>query len=198
MSRRQRGDSIGRTVVKTFIALLRAVNVAGHQMVAMADLRELVAKLGFGGVQSLLQSGNLVFRSDDRSGRGTTVEIERSLEAAAEKRFGFRTDVFVRTAAELQAIIAKNPFRKEAERDPAHVVAMFLKNVPVPKHVAALQRAIVGPESFRVHARLAYIVYPDGIGKSKLTTALIDRKLETRGTGRNWNTVLKLAAMCRD
>jgi len=198
MRRRQWGDSMRRATVETFVALLRAVNVAGHQMVAMADLRDLVTRQKFADVRSLLHSGNLVFRCADPKDRRTAADIERLLEAAAEKRFGFRTDFFVRTAAELAAIIARNPFRKEAERDPAHLVAMFLKNALAPKHVTALEEAIVGPESFRVQGRLAYIVYPDGIGKSKLTTALIDRKLETRGTARNWNTVLKLAAMCED
>jgi uncharacterized protein (DUF1697 family) len=184
--------------MKTFIALLRAVNVAGHQKVAMSDLREIVAKLGFGGVQSLLQSGNLVFHSDARSGRSIPSAIERSLESEVEKRLGIRTDFFVRTAAELNAIIARNPFRKEAERDPAHLVAMFLKDAPAPGHVGALEAAIAGRERICAHGRQLYIVYPDGIGNSKLTRALIDRKLETRGTARNWNTVVKLAAMSED
>jgi len=177
------------------IALLRGINVGGRQRVAMADLREFVAKLGFADVRSLLQSGNLVFRSADRSPSRTSAEIERLLEAEMEKRLAIKTDFFVRTAAEWKAIIAKNPFRKEAQRDPAHLVAMFLKDAPSSKHVAALERAIGGPEKIRAQESVVYIVYPDGIGNSKLTNALIDRKLETRGTGRNWNTVLKLAAM---
>jgi uncharacterized protein (DUF1697 family) len=182
----------------THIALLRAVNVAGHQKLAMSDLRDIVAKLGFAGVRSLLQSGNLVFRNDPRSPARASAEIERLLEAGLKKRLGIETDFFVRSAAELKAVIAKNPFRKEAERDPAHLVAMFLKGAPSPKQVAALEQAIVGPEKFRVEGKLAYIVYPNGIGNSKLTNALLDRKLETRGTGRNWNTVLKLAAMSEE
>jgi uncharacterized protein (DUF1697 family) len=176
----------------THIALMRGVNVAGHQMAAMADLRNLLTKLGFGEVRSLLQSGNLIFQSDGR----TPGQIERWLEAETEKKLGLRTDFFVRTATELNQMIANNPFPTEARRDPGHLVAMFLKDAPKPKQVAALLAAITGPERVRVESRLAYIVYPDGIGQSKLTTALLDRKLETRGTGRNWNTVLKLAAAC--
>jgi uncharacterized protein (DUF1697 family) len=184
--------------MNTHIALLRGVNVGGHQKVAMADLRGLVANLGFAEVRSLLHSGNLVFRSDGPSSRGASAEIERLLQAELKKRLGIDTDFFVRSAAEWKAVIAKNPFREEAERDPARLAAMFLKDAPTAKQVAALEQAIVGRERFRVEGRLAYIVYPDGTGNSKLTSALIDRKLETRGTGRNWNTVLKLAAMSEE
>ena len=98
----------------------------------------------------------------------------------------------MRTALDLKEIIANNPFPREAERDPGHLMAMFLKHAPGGKQVANLEAAIAGPEKVSVDGRLAYIVYPNGIGRSKLTNALIDRKLETRGTGRNWNTVLKL------
>jgi uncharacterized protein (DUF1697 family) len=182
----------------THIALLRAVNVAGHQKLAMSDLRALVAKLGFADVRSLLHSGNLVFRSDPHSPARAAAEIERLMEAGLKKRLGIETDFFVRSAAEMKAVIAKNPFRKEAERDPAHLVAMFLKDAPTVKHVAALEQSIAGPEKFRVEGKLAYIVYPNGVGISKLTNALLDRKLETRGTGRNWNTVLKLTAISED
>jgi uncharacterized protein (DUF1697 family) len=98
----------------------------------------------------------------------------------------------------MKEIVANNPFPREAKSDPGHLVAMFLKHKPGAKQIAALQEAIVGPERVSVNGRLAYIVYPDGIGRSKVTNALIDRKLETRGTGRNWNTVLKLATMTEE
>jgi uncharacterized protein (DUF1697 family) len=177
--------------VPTYIALLRAVNLAGHQQVAMADLRDVLTRLGFADVRSLLQSGNLVFRTDARAG----AQLERSLEAAAAKRLALQTGFFVRTAAEWKAVVAHNPFVDEAKRDPAHLVAMFLKDAPAAGDIEALQAAITGPEVVRAEGRQAYIVYPSGIGRSRLTTALIEKKLGTRGTGRNWNTVLKLAAL---
>jgi uncharacterized protein (DUF1697 family) len=176
------------------IALLRAVNVAGYGKIAMSDLRAAVAKMGLADVRTLLNSGNLIFRGDRR----TPTQLEHFLEVEAAKRLGLKTDFFIRTAAELNAIVARNPFRKEAERDPAHLLALFLKNEPGPKQIAALDAAIAGPERFRVDGRSAYVVYPAGIGNSKVTTALLDRKLETRGTGRNWNTVLKLAALVQE
>jgi uncharacterized protein (DUF1697 family) len=174
------------------IALLRAVNLPAHNQIAMADLRDLLTQLGFADARSLLQSGNLVFQSD----RGTTAAyLGRLLEAEAAKRLGLETEFFVRTAADWKAVIAHNPFRKEAEHDPSHLVVMFLKDAPAVTDVKALQAAIKGHEVVRAHGRHAYIVYPDGIGRSRVTNVLIEKKLGTRGTGRNWNTVLKLQAL---
>ncbi|PYV08398.1 MAG: hypothetical protein DMG07_25950, partial [Acidobacteria bacterium] len=167
--------------------------VGGHKQVAMSDLRDLLSQLGFMDARSLLQSGNLVFRSNARTG----VNLERLLEAEAEKRLGLRTDFLVRSAEEWKAVVARNPFPDEAERDPAHLLVMFLKDAPDVKNVEALQAAITGPELVRAQGRQAYIVYPSGIGRSRLTSTLIEKKLATRGTGRNWNTVLKLGALVR-
>jgi uncharacterized protein (DUF1697 family) len=176
------------------IALLRGVNVGGHAAVAMPDLRDLLTALGFADARSLLQSGNLVFRGDKR----TTAALERVLEAEAAKCLDLQTDVMVRTAAEWDRVIAHNPFPAEAERDPGHLVVMLLKQEPGRKDVEALRSAITGPEIVRADGRQLYIVYPAGIGRSRLTNALIEKKLGTRGTGRNWNTVLKLGALAKD
>jgi uncharacterized protein (DUF1697 family) len=173
------------------IALLRAVNLPAHNKIEMADLRDLLAALRMKDIRSLLQSGNLVFRSDV----GTATQLEDALERAAAKRFGLETDFFVRTARDWRDIIASNPFPEEAERDPGHLLVMFLKEAPKREDVTALQDAIKGREVVRAKGRHAYIVYPDGVGRSRLTNALIERKLGTRGTGRNWNTVLKLGAI---
>jgi uncharacterized protein (DUF1697 family) len=175
------------------IGLLRAVNLGGHNKIGMADLRELLVGLGMQDVRTLMQSGNLVFR-DAR----TTTRLERLLEDAAAKRLDLKTDFFVRSAADWKAVIAGNPFPEEAERDPGHLLVMFLKKAPHREDVTALQKEITGREVVRAIGRQAYIVYPDGIGRSRLTNALIERKLGTRGTGRNWNTVLKLGVLAGD
>jgi uncharacterized protein (DUF1697 family) len=176
---------------KIHLALLRAVNVAGHQQIGMAELRDLLTRLGFADARSLLQSGNLVFRGGTKTG----AQLERLLEAEAAKRLALETDFFIRTAEEWRAVIARNPFPEDAERDPAHLVVMFLKDAPGARAVKALQAAITGREVVRAIGAHAYIVYPDGIGRSRLTNALIEKQLGTRSTGRNWNTVLKLGAL---
>ena len=173
------------------IAVIRGINVGGHLPVSMSDLRDLLTQLGFESARSLLQSGNLVFWCDAQSGAG----LEGLLETEVEKRLGFRADFFIRNAMEWREVVARNSFRKEAERDPSHLVVMFLKSAAEAKNVKAVQAVITGPEIIRADGRQVYIVYPAGIGKSRLTNVLIEKKLGIRGTARNWNTVLKIAAL---
>ena len=122
-------------------------------------------------------------------------DLERTLEQHVAKTLDLRTTFFVRTAEDLDDVIAHNPFPDDAKTDPGHLVVEFLKDAPAAAGVKQLQAAIKGPETVRAHGKHVYIVYPAGIGRSKLTNKLIEDKLGTRGTGRNWNTVLKLAAM---
>lgn len=175
------------------VALLRAINVGGKNALAMSDLRDLLADLGFPEAKSLLQSGNLVFDGGKQAGE----LLESLLEGETAKRLGISVDYLVRSAAEWAEVVAENPFPKEAKTDPSHVTVMFLKMAQSPKTVKSLQASIKGPELIRGHGRQLYIVYPAGIGTSKLTGSLIERKLGTRGTARNWNTILKLLALTR-
>jgi uncharacterized protein (DUF1697 family) len=175
----------------TYIALLRGINVGGHQKVTMADLRDMATHLGLAEAQTLLQSGNLVFRTAARS----ATQLEHLLEAEAIKRLALQSDFIVRTAEEWKTIAARNPFLEQAERDPSHLVVMFFKDAPKASDIAALRAVITGPEIVHADGRQAYITYPDGIGDSRLTNSLIERKLGVRGTARNWNTVLKLEAL---
>ena len=173
-----------------FIALLRAVNLAGLSKVGMGDLRDLVTTLGFDDARTFLQSGNVVFSGRARS----SAALEDALTKEVAKRLRVSTDFFVRTAEEWSDVVAGNPFKKEAKSNPGHLLLAVLKDAPDKKAAAALITAIPGRETLRVKGRHAYIVYPDGVGRSKLTMALIEKKLGTRATARNWNTVLKLAA----
>lgn len=174
----------------THIALLRGVNVGGRKAVPMAALRDWAADIGLTHPRTLLQSGNLIFQSD-----AAPVELEARLEAEAERRLGLATQFMVRTAAEWHAVIAANPFPQAAERDPSHLVVMALKGAPEPAAVEGLSAAIPGREALAAHGRELYIVYPDGIGDSRLTNAFIERRVSLAGTARNWNTARKLAEM---
>jgi uncharacterized protein (DUF1697 family) len=172
-----------------YIALLRGINVGGNKKVAMSDLLALLQRLKFDEARTLLQSGNLVFRTTGK----TVAQLERLLESEVLKRLALETRFFVRSEEEWKAVIAKNPFPKEAKRDPAHLVVMFLERETKAEDVKALEGAIKGREIFRADGRHLYIVYPDGMGTSKFSHAVIEKKLGMRGTARNWNTVMKLA-----
>jgi uncharacterized protein (DUF1697 family) len=176
--------------MKVHIVLLRAVNVGGSTTLSMARLKAMIQELGFE-AETLLQSGNVVLGNTNRDGEA----LEKLLEAETARRLGLKTDFLVRTAREWDAMIKANPFTKEAEDDPAHLVAMALKQAAKAADVKALEAAIRGRERVVAKGRQLYVVYPDGIGRSKLTIGVIEKALGTRATGRNWNTVLKLAAL---
>ncbi len=174
-----------------YIALLRAVNLGPHNKIGMTDLRALVSGLGFGGVQSLLHTGNLVFDG----GRARAATLERRLEVALEEQMGLSTNVFVRTPGEWKAMMAGNPFAREAAEQPARLVMLCLESAPAASRLSALRASIGGHERVATFGAHAYVVYTDGIGTSRLTMDRIERALGTRATGRNWNTVVKLAAL---
>jgi uncharacterized protein (DUF1697 family) len=186
--RRQFGAEGVPREMTVYVGLLRAVNMAGARPIGMEALRGLLEEEGLENVQTLLNSGNAVFRS-----RATSPsELEERLERALARGTGVSTEFFVRTASEWRAILDHNPFLREADVDPGHLLLAALKRAPGEKDWAALVAAIQGREKVRGSGRHAYLVYPDGVGRSKLTVALIERKLGTRSTSRNWNTVRKL------
>lgn len=156
----------------------------------MSDLREVFTRLGFPTAQTFLQTGNVVFRSERRHGPA----LERLIEEALIERLQLQTDVYVRSSKEWQRIIAANPFRDEAAADPAHLLVLLLKVAPGTRAVDRLRSSVQGPEIIRAVDRELYVYYPAGIGRSKLTTAAIESRLGVRATGRNWNTMLRLAA----
>ncbi len=174
-----------------YVAVLRAINLGAHNRIAMAELRSMCGTINLDNPRTLLVSGNLVFES-----RLTSSEtLERLLEDASTKQLGVTTDYFVRSAKEWHAAIDANPFPAEARADPARLVMMCLRDAPSAAQVKALEAAIKGRETVRARGKQAYFVYPDGQGRSKLTIAMIENALGTRGTARNWNTVLKLGAL---
>lgn len=175
----------------TYITVLRAINLGAHNRIKMADLKAMLEKLKLQDPATLLLSGNAVFKCAGSSSDA----LEQQLEAASTRHLKVTTDYFVRSAAEWQAIIKANPFPSEATSDPGHLVMMCLRDAPSPAAVKGLQEKIKGREVVRAKGKHAYFIYPDGIGRSKLTIAVIEKALGTRGTARNWNTVLKLGEL---
>ena len=172
----------------TYIAFLRGINVGGNKMVAMAELRTMLESMGFFDVKTLLQSGNAVFRGPAKP----PAKLEQQLEAAMTKHFGMSCDYHVRTAAELREAIDANPFKAEAKKEPSRVLLTFFRAPLDQAAVKAAQAAIDGPELVRCDGRHLYMYYPNGQGASK-AGAVVGKILKANGTGRNWNTVLKLA-----
>lgn len=162
-------------------------------MLRMAEFCACLEGLGYVEPQTVLQSGNAVVGLPARA--GTPARMESSIHAALLDRAGVDSDVFVRTAAEWQALVAANPLSHWAADAPSRFVAVVMRDTPTQAGLARLREAITGPEVVEPGDRVLYAWYPDGQGRSKLTGAVIERCLGTRGTARNWNTVLKLRAL---
>ena len=175
----------------TFVSLFRGINVGGHQTIRMDELKDLHESLGLKDVVTYIQSGNVVFSSDDAD----LAQLPRQIEDGFAQKFGFHVKVIVRTSAELREIIANNPFQNHHMKESKWVVVMFLATRPESTAQEDLQKTYVGPEELCILGQEVYIYYPNGIGRSKLSHTLIEKKLKTMGTGRNWNTILQLQKM---
>ncbi len=173
------------------ISMLRGVNVGGHNRIKMEELRVLYESLGLLDAQTYIQSGNVVFRTKARN----LVLLARQIENGIEQSFGFRPGVMVRTAAELREVIARNPFVARSGIDPSKLLVTFLSHDPDAEARDKVLKIKVDPEELRIIGRELYIHYPNGMGRSKLPVALIEKTLKISGTGRNWNTVTKLLEM---
>lgn len=165
------------------VALLRGVNL-GKRLVVMAELRAVCEGAGFTHVRTLLASGNLILES-----RLSGAKLEAKLEAVILDGLGLKTDVYVRTGAELDAMIAANPFKAFAKTTPNFLVGYFMRAKLSAAEKAALDSQ-EGPEEIKRGQNCLYIKFPHGQAPSKL-------KLPKLGTARNWNTVTKLAAAAR-
>ncbi len=174
-----------------YIGLLRAVNVGGTGMVAMSALREFLAEVGYPDARTLLQSGNVVFKASTRS----PAALEQQLETAAADRLKLKTVFMLRSATDWSTVVAGNPFKDAAKTDPGHLLVMFLKDEPSAEQIRAARAAITANEELRVKGKHAYVTFPNGVGRSKFTNAVIERSLGTRATGRNWRTVLRIAEL---
>ena len=173
------------------IALLRAVNVGGTGKVAMADLRAMMTGLGFEDVASHIASGNLVFTGD-----GRPIEaLEPLLEEEANRRLGLANDWILRSPEDWRALIEANPYPEFARDNPSRLLVTVFKSAIDPAGLGGLQAMARSGEQMALGDRALYVCFPDGAGASKLANGAIEKRLGSRGTARNWNTLLKLAQM---
>ncbi|WP_339873336.1 DUF1697 domain-containing protein [uncultured Brevundimonas sp.] len=170
------------------VCLLRGVNVGGVK-VLMTELKAVADALGLANPRTLLASGNLVVDSAaDPAG------LEARLEAGIAARFGRPIEVMVRTPDQWTALIAANPFPAQAAVDGSRLLVMIMKAGVADGTVATLQGLATGDERVAAVGGTLYLWCADGIGHSRMAARAVPRLTGT-GTGRNWNTVLKLATM---
>ena len=173
------------------VSLFRGINVGGHNAVKMTELKLLHESLGLRNVQTYIQSGNVVFHSDESD----VTQLKQNIEDSFEHTFSFHAEVLIRTLDELNGIIERNPFQGHDDKEPKWIAVIFLATAPDEAAQTNLLQSYHGPEEIFIIGKEMYVYYPEGMGRSKLTGSLIERKLKTVGTARNWNTVLQLQKM---
>jgi uncharacterized protein (DUF1697 family) len=175
------------------VALLRGINLAGKNRLAMKDLVAMFEDEGCARVRHYIQSGNIVFDASSAIAK----KIPDRITQAIAKHAKIDVPIVIRTKSEMAAVAKDNPFLRTAKDTKALHVG-FLAGAPDKKAIASLDPERSPGDTFAVKGREVYLHCPNGIGKSKLTTQWLDAKLRTITTIRNWNTVLKLVAMTEE
>ncbi|MFB6317942.1 DUF1697 domain-containing protein [Saccharicrinis sp. FJH54] len=174
--------------MKTYIALLRGVNVTGHNKIKMADLKVAFEKNGFKDVTTYIQSGNVIFKSSDKP----VNELENEIYELLQKTFSLDVETMVLTPEDLKNAVEESPYKPGAEIDENRIYFMFLKSKPQQDAIQKLSEVPLKDEFYVLKDRLLSAHLPNGFGKAKLTTNFIESKLKVAATARNWKTVDKL------
>jgi uncharacterized protein (DUF1697 family) len=172
-----------------YLALLRGINVSGHHMIKMAELKRMFEEMGFGGVQTYINSGNVLFESEDGE-----EPLQARIEQEIQRVFGFAISVILRTAEEWERIVATCPFSMETLTEGQSIHLTLLRSAPTQDELDRLPHVDQQNDQCLIDGREIYFLYRQSILDSKLTKKF--SKLVPQ-TARNWKTVMKLAAMAK-
>lgn len=174
-----------------FIALLRGVNIGGHNKISKQVLQQICRSLKLRDTQTYLQSGNIVFRTEHCD----LASLSTRIRSAIERKAGFRPEVILRTIPELREAIARNPFADRRGLEPSKLAVTFLGSEPTKEALENVLKIKMAPEELRIERCHMYIYFPTGMARPSFSWPLIERILKIPLTSRNWNTVNKLLEM---
>jgi len=174
--------------------MLRGVNVGAHNRIKMDALRDLCCSLDLLDVQTYVQSGNVVFRTQKRN----LSALAKKIRSGIEKKFGFSPEIILRSTSDLRDVVARNPFAGTKDIEPGKLLVDFLSSEPSPEASKSVLAIKTDPEKLYIEGREMYIYFPNGAGRSKLSWPALEKILKTPGTARNWNSVTKLLAMAEE
>ena len=178
--------------MKKYVAFLRGINVGGNNIINMNDLKNALTKNKFKNVNTYINSGNIVLESNDDKKK-----LKELFEKTIVTHFKLKIDVTVKTQKELDEIILNNPFNSKKENDKSKRIVVMLSVNVSEDQASQLKSDVRIVENYYHKDDLLYIYYHDGAGRSKFTTAYIDKKLKVTSTARNWNTILKMNEMIK-
>lgn len=179
--------------MKTYIALLRGINVSGQKKIKMAELNLVLQDAGFKAVTTYIQSGNIAFKADQTDCSKLAYAIEKVIQST----FQFHVPTVVLTPSQLQNVYDENPFSDSTKFDPKKVYFAFLYTAPNRENIAHVCAHTFDNEQVQVASKMAYLYLGNGAGKAKLTTNYLEKKLQVTATARNFNTLVKLIEMSK-
>ena len=172
-----------------YVAFLRAINVAGQKLIKMQELARIFAAAGCKNVRTYIQSGNVIFDSKSTNSAALTKKIERTLQQA----LGYEVTVILRTLAEVEALVRRNPFKKIKTDDEVMPFVVFLSHQPKPTPKLPLISIRESLELFEIKNGAAFIAARrKQNGWFGFPNAFVEKELGVVGTTRNWNTVNKI------
>ncbi|MEO1010576.1 MAG: DUF1697 domain-containing protein [Bacteroidota bacterium] len=177
--------------MKTYIVLLRGINVSGQKKIKMADLRALLEKLGFSDVATYIQSGNIVLTSNLE----TEETVAHTIHQGIANRYGFKVPVLVKSRSDFAKILDENPFTDPELLQNNYLYFVLLKQRPDQEQIDRLQSEDYPNERFTITENCVYLGCLKGYGKAKLDNNLLERKLKVSATTRNYKTMMKLLEM---
>lgn len=177
--------------MKTYIVLLRGVNVGGHHKLPMAELRKLLSEQGFEDIKTYIQSGNVVLSSS----LANNSKIEFKIKNTIYEAFGFSVPVLVKTREELQRVFNNCPFKENKKK--ASYFAIFKEKLDSDLIKIALQKTYPD-EEFIIIDSCIYLFCANGYGRSKFNLNYFERLFNTNATARNYNTMVKLLDMAEE
>jgi uncharacterized protein (DUF1697 family) len=180
--------------MNTYISILRGVNVSGHMMIKMDDLRQLYADLGFINVRTYIQSGNVIFQSSVTMPK----ELEMKIETQILNKYSFKIPVIVKAINELNGIVNNNPFLADKSKDESFLHVTFLSTEPDRLSVGKILEVHFPDEEFVISGSSIYLYCPKGYGKTKLSNKYFENKLKVIATTRNWKTTKMLLKMAEE
>ncbi|MCF8240655.1 MAG: DUF1697 domain-containing protein [Melioribacteraceae bacterium] len=178
--------------MQTYIALFRAINVTGHNLLPMKELKALLENLGAENVKTYIQSGNVLIKHNEKN----KTMLADKIKSAVKKKYGFEPKVLLFKKKEIEKAYKSNPF-PGGEENPKTLHAFFLTQKPGNPNFTKMDEIKLSTEQFKLIDNILYFYAPDGVGRSKLA-ARIEKLLGVAATGRNWRTVQKLVEMVNE
>lgn len=172
--------------MKTYIVLLRGINVSGQKKIKMADLKKFLEDIGFKNVRTYIQSGNIIFEYKKTS----QTDLANKIKNEIQKQYSFEVPTLVLTSDCIKNILDNSPWGKDKNTDQMYFT--LLGKQTLSENIIKIKKENYLPDKFLIDGKVIYLYLPNGYGKTKLNNNFFEKRLKVQATTRNWNTLKKI------